>query len=88
MSDDKNRQIRLASRPSGWVTEDNFELTEESLPEHSDGEVLVRNIYMSVDPYMRGRMNDSKSYVAPFEIGDVCKAGVVGPRVRTRHAAA
>ena len=85
MSQTINRQIRLASRPSGWVTEDNFELTEEDLPEIVDDQLLIRNIYMSVDPYMRGRMNDSKSYVAPFQIGDVCQAGVVGQVVASRN---
>lgn len=74
----KNKQIRLASRPSGWVTADNFNVTEEAVPEVADGEVLVRNIFMSVDPYMRSRMNDAKSYLPPFQIGDVLQAGVVG----------
>ena len=56
MSDAVNKQIRLTSRPSGWVTEDNFTLTEEALPEPGDGQLLVRNIFMSVDPYMRGHV--------------------------------
>jgi hypothetical protein len=57
------RQIVLASRPSGWPTEDNFALTETGRPDLADGQVRVRNLFMSVDPYMRGRMNDVKSYV-------------------------
>ena len=73
-----NKQIRLVSRPSGWVTAENFETTEEEVSEPADGQVLVRNIFMSVDPYMRGRMNDVKSYVPPFGIGDVLQASVVG----------
>ena len=73
-----NTQIRLASRPSGWVTADNFSVTEGSVAEPADGEVLVRNLYMSVDPYMRGRMNDIKSYIPPFQVGEVLQAGVVG----------
>ena len=73
-----NTQIRLASRPSGWATADNFSVTEESVAEPADGEVLVRNLYMSVDPYMRGRMNDIKSYIPPFQVGEVLQAGVVG----------
>lgn len=81
-----NRQIRLASRPSGWVTEDNFTLTAEPIPEAGDGQVLVRNIFMSVDPYMRGRMNDVKSYVPPFQVGEVLQAGVVGQVHASRHA--
>ena len=83
MSDTRNRQIRLASRPKGWVTEENFEVTEEAVREVSDGQILVRNICMSVDPYMRGRMNDTKSYVEPFQIGQVCQAGVVGQVVQS-----
>ena len=85
-----NKQIRLVSRPSGWVTAENFETTEEEVPEPADGQVLVRNIFMSVDPYMRGRMNDVKSYVPPFGIGDVLQASVrseerrVGKECRSR----
>ena len=86
MSDNTNKQIRLASRPSGWVTEDNFTLTEEALPEPGDGQLLVRNVFMSVDPYMRGRMNDRKSYVPPFQIGEVLQAGAVGQVVSSNSA--
>jgi len=86
MSNATNKQIRLASRPSGWVTEDNFTLTEEALPEAGDGQLLVRNIFMSVDPYMRGRMNDAKSYVPPFRIGEVLQAGAVGQVVASNNA--
>ena len=73
-----NKQIRLASRPSGWVTADNFTLTEEAVPEVGQGQLLVRNLFMSVDPYMRGRMNKAKSYVPSFQVGEVLQAGVVG----------
>jgi NADPH-dependent curcumin reductase CurA len=55
-----NKQIRLASRPSGWVTAENFTLTEEPVPEAGQGQLLVRNLFMSVDPYMRGRMKYCK----------------------------
>jgi hypothetical protein len=82
---DGNVAIRLASRPSGRVTEDNFEITDAPVPEPSDGEVLVRNIYLSVDPYMRGRMNDVKSYVPPFKVGEVLQGGVVGQVVVSRN---
>jgi len=75
MSSTSNTQIRLASRPTGWVTAENFKATEEPVPEPGDGQVLVRNIFLSVDPYMRGRMNDVKSYVPPFQIGDVIQVG-------------
>lgn len=80
-----NRQIRLASRPQGWPTADNFRLTEEPLREPQDGELLVRNICMSVDPYMRGRMDDVKSYVPPFGLDEVLEAGVVGQVVASRN---
>jgi len=79
-----NKQVRLAIRPSGWVTGKNFRVTEEAVARPADGEVLVRNIYMSVDPYMRGRMNDVKSYIPPFQVGEVLQAGVVGQVVESR----
>jgi hypothetical protein len=82
-----NRQIRLASRPSGWVAEENFELAEEPVPDVQEGQLLVRNVFLSVDPYMRGRMNDAKSYVPPFKLGDVLQAGVVGEVVESRNPA-
>lgn len=87
MASQTNRQIRLASRPQGWVTEDNFELTESPVPKPGDGQILVRNVFMSVDPYMRGRMNDVKSYVPPFQVGEVLQAGVVGQVVESNNAA-
>jgi NADPH-dependent curcumin reductase CurA len=80
----ENTQIRLASRPSGWVTSDNFEITRQDAAQPGDGEVLIRNIFMSVDPYMRGRMNDVKSYIPSFEIGEVMQAGVVGEVIESR----
>jgi hypothetical protein len=73
-----NKQVRLASRPSGWVTADNFTLSEEAIPEVGQGQLLVRNLFMSVDPYMRARMNKAKSYVPSFQVGEVLQAGVVG----------
>ena len=72
------RQIRLVSRPSGWPTHENFELVEVDVPKLEPGQVLVRNTVMSVDPYMRGRMNDTKSYIPPFEIGEPLDGGAVG----------
>ena len=74
----KTRQIQLASRPQGWPTHDNFDLVPVELPDPGPGEVLVRNTVMSVDPYMRGRMNDVKSYVPPFQIGEPLDGGAVG----------
>ena len=87
MSTDSNRQVRLASRPQGWVTPENFTLAEEAVREPEDGELLVRNLYLSVDPYMRSRMDDRKSYVPPFELGGVLQGGVVGRVVASRNEA-
>ena len=68
----------LVSRPSGWPTPENFRLVEVELPALADGEVRVANEFLSVDPYMRGRMNDSRSYVAPFGLGEALTGGAVG----------
>jgi NADPH-dependent curcumin reductase CurA len=72
------REIRLAARPQGEPDADDFELAELPLPEPGAGEVLIRNSYLSVDPYMRGRMRDVKSYVPPFEVGKTMEGGAVG----------
>ena len=68
-------EIRLASRPKGWPTLENFATASVDLPPLGEGQVLVRNMFMSVDPYMRGRMNDVKSYVPPFEVGAALQGG-------------
>ncbi len=73
-----SREIRLASRPDGEPVPENFELAEVAVPEPAEGEILVRNAYLSVDPYMRGRMRDVKSYVPSFEVGKVMDGGAVG----------
>ena len=78
------RQIVLASRPSGWPTDDNFALTEADRPDLADGQVRVRNLFMSVDPYMRGRMNDVKSYVPPFRLGEPLEGGAIGAVIESR----
>jgi len=78
MSNLKGHEIRLKSRPVGMPTEDNFEYAEGPVAEPKDGEVLVRNVWMSVDPYMRGRMMDRKSYVPPFQIGQALQGGAIG----------
>jgi NADPH-dependent curcumin reductase CurA len=79
-------EIRLASRPKGWPTADNFALVRVETPPPADGQVLVRNLYMSVDPYMRGRMNDVKSYVPPFQVGQPLEGAAVGEIVESRAA--
>lgn len=71
------REIRLASRPIGEPNADNFELVRVEVPEPGEGHLLVRNTWMSVDPYMRGRMDDVESYIAPFEIGAPLEGGAV-----------
>jgi NADPH-dependent curcumin reductase CurA len=81
-----SREIRLASRPTGVPTASNFTLAETTLEPLQDGHVLVRNLFMSVDPYMRGRMNDRKSYVPPFEIGKVLEGGAVGEVIESRSS--
>ncbi|MDW5597245.1 NADP-dependent oxidoreductase [Conexibacter stalactiti] len=72
------REIHLKQRPHGEPRLGDFELVETELPDPGDGELLVRNTWMSVDPYMRGRMNDVKSYVPPFEVGAALEGGAVG----------
>ena len=72
------REIRLKSRPSGAPTSENFEVASVQLPAPSAGQVQVKNLWMTVDPYMRGRMNDVKSYVPPFQIGAALEGGAIG----------
>jgi hypothetical protein len=81
-----SREIRLAHRPIGLPRESDFELAEVRIPEPGKEEVLVRNIYMSVDPYMRGRMIDRPSYVPPFQIGEPLAGACVGQVVASRSA--
>jgi NADPH-dependent curcumin reductase CurA len=78
------REIHLAARPQGWPTSDNFALVSKEIPEPGDGQVLVRNVFMSVDPYMRPRMNDVKSYVPPFQVGEPLDGGAIGEVVESR----
>ncbi len=78
MVETKGREIRLKNRPLGMPNESDFELAEVPIPEPGEGEILVRNIYMSVDPYMRGRMMDIESYIPPFQIGKPLEGGCVG----------
>jgi NADPH-dependent curcumin reductase CurA len=74
----KSLEIHLASRPTGWVSPENFRQVEVDVPEPGPGQVLVRNQVMSVDPALRGRMNDAKSYVPPFQLDQVLDGGAVG----------
>ena len=84
-----NHQILLASRPAGEPTVDNFRLVESPVPtadQLTDGQVLVRHHYLSLDPYMRGRMNDSKSYADPQPLDSVMIGGTVGEVIASKHA--
>lgn len=81
-----SREIQLASRPQGWPSSDNFRLAEVPLPEPAEGQILVRNTVMSVDPYMRGRMNDAKSYTPPFALDAALEGGAVGEVLKSRSA--
>src|SRR5271168_4904003 len=82
---DGYRRIVLASRPQGWVCEDNFRLETVPMPALAEGEVLVRNRFLSLDPYMRGRMNDVKSYAAPQKIGETMGGATVGEVIESRN---
>ena len=84
MKDVISREIRLASRPSGIPTMSNFTLAQTTLEALRHQQVLVRNLYMSVDPYMRGRMNDRESYLPPFALGKVLEGGAVGEVIESR----
>jgi NADPH-dependent curcumin reductase CurA len=84
MSNLSSREIRLASRPSGIPSAANFTLAATELDPPQDRQVLVRNLFMSVDPYMRGRMNAGKSYVPPFELGKPLNGGAVGEVIESR----
>ncbi|WP_457580595.1 NADP-dependent oxidoreductase [Ensifer canadensis] len=81
----ENIQILLASRPDGKPTQDNFKIGHSAIPEPADGQVLLKIVYLSLDPYMRGRMNAGKSYAGPVEVGDVMEGGTVARVVRSRH---
>ncbi|WP_066706986.1 NADP-dependent oxidoreductase [Curvibacter delicatus] len=80
-----NRQILLDNRPQGEATVSNFKLVSTETPALQDGQVLVRHHYLSLDPYMRGRMNESKSYAQPQPLGEVMIGGTVGEVVESRH---
>lgn len=80
-----SREVRLIARPQGFPDEDLFEVAEATVPDPADGQLLIRNAYLSVDPYMRPRMNDVRSYVAPFTLGEAMTGGAVGQVVASRN---
>ena len=82
-----NRQVLLKRRPNGVPVADDFAIVDSPLPEPGDGQVLLRGIYLSLDPYMRGRISGQRSYAKPVGIGEVIEGRVVGQVVRSRHPA-
>jgi NADPH-dependent curcumin reductase CurA len=85
MAANVNRQILLKSRPEGAPSLDNFALTQAPIPEPGEGEVLMRHRYLSLDPYMRGRMSAAKSYAKPAQVGEPMVGGTVGEIVKSRN---
>ena len=82
----ENQRIVLASRPEGWVTPQNFRLEKAAAGSPGEGEVLVKNLWLSLDPYMRGRMSEQKSYVKGVDIGEVMVGQTVGEVVESKHS--
>ena len=82
-----NQRIVLASRPEGWVTESNFRLETAPLPQPQEGEILVKNLWLSLDPYMRGRMSEQKSYVKGVDIGETMVGQTAGEVVESKNPA-
>ena len=86
MTDLTGHDIQLASRPKGWPSLENFRLVETKVPPPADGQVRVRNLFMSVDPYMRGRMKEAKSYVPSFQLGKTLEGSAIGEVLESRIA--
>jgi NADPH-dependent curcumin reductase CurA len=83
----ENQRIVLASRPEGWVTPENFRVEKAPVPQPQDGEILVKNLWLSLDPYMRGRMSEQKSYVKGVDIGEVMVGQTAGEVVESKNPA-
>src|SRR5699024_5029856 len=83
MQTNSNKQIILAERPTGMPDSDTFAFVDGNIPNINDKEVLIRTLYVSVDPYMRGRMIDAKSYIPPFKVKEVIEGGVIGEIVKS-----
>ncbi|WP_210367896.1 NADP-dependent oxidoreductase [Bacillus sp. REN3] len=81
---DVNRQIVLANRPKGIPGDETFQIVEQDMKELEEGEVLLRTLYVSVDPYMRGRMQDAESYIEPFQLGKVIEGGSIGEVIESK----
>lgn len=85
MSTTTSTHIQLASRPTGWPSQDNFTTVTVTYPDLGPGQIRVRNDYMSVDPYMRGRLNEGRSYIPPFQIGDTSPVVPSAPSLTATH---
>ena len=85
MAGELSREIRLKNRPDGLPSESDFELAEVVMPDIGEGQMLVQNIYMSVDPYMRGRMYDRESYIPPFQLGMPLEGGSIGRVIESKN---
>ncbi len=81
----KNKQVLLAARPVGWVKESDFEITETVTPPLNQGQFLIKNHYLSLDPYMRGRMNDAKSYAKPVDLGSIMEGETAGEILESQN---
>lgn len=81
-----NRQIVLANRPKGSPVPENFRLEQATMPTPSEGEVLLRSVYLSLDPYMRGRMNEGKSYADPVDLNEVMVGGTICQVVESNNS--
>src|ERR687884_1074583 len=84
--DATNHQIRLAARPHGLPKPSDWDHTEEPVRDPGDGEIVVKSLYLSLDPAMRGWMNEGRSYIEPVGLGDVMRAGAVGEVVASNHS--
>ncbi len=80
-----NRQVRLAARPQDFPRESDFDIVEQPIPTAAQGQLLIRNVFLSLDPYMRGRMSERRSYAPPLAIGEVMVGGTVGKVVQSNH---
>ncbi|MGW1988513.1 NADP-dependent oxidoreductase [Embleya sp. NPDC001921] len=86
MTPTTSREWHILARPKGWPKEEDFALREVEIPELADGQMLIRNLFLSVDPAMRGRMNDVKSYTPPFKLNEAMEGGAVGRVVASKAA--
>src|SRR5699024_4965206 len=81
-----NRQIILAERPQGMPDRNTFQYVEKEIQELNEGQILVKTLFVSVDPYMRGRMENQESYVAPFSLNEVIEGGAIGEVIESKSA--